>query len=638
MSDETQKPIPPVPPAPTGELVPPPGADTVASLPQPRETITPDSEEAAKARDRVSPASPRAVHVPGYEILGELGRGGMGVVYKARQLKLNRVVALKMVLSAQHADSRELIRFLSEAESVAAIKHPHVVQVYDSGEADGRPYMAMECLEGGSLVTRLRERGRLDPSAAAGLVLKIARGVQAAHARGIVHRDLKPHNVLLDTPPPTSPPGAWGEPKVTDFGLAKRGGSDLTQTGAIMGTPAYMAPEQAMGVNKLIGPPADVYALGVILYECLAGSVPFTGEDPWAVLRRVVNDEPEPVNRRAAGIPRDLNLICRKCLEKKPADRYADAGELADDLQRFLDGEALRGPRTDVWYTLRRAARKWRRPAAALAAVALVAVAAVVAWVVFAPKSEDPLVQLRREEVLRRVEVLHQTPPNPDRQWTRPPAQVPELPQASYAGFKVLNDERVVDMREWRPNTTNDPGIDSFVVYHQKRDLVKITATNELRAETRTSGGDAIMRAMRPSGAKVTAFASEKPGFVGKQAMKVRHLVYDVSDIPLNTEFTLQYATTYVNSLQSEDEQWFGVIGYEGSFKTSMLMLFPPDRPFKDYVLKVAPTREDDPTKRKDPEKYTGPVITFAAKDKSWVYWEIPSPKANYVYRVDWTW
>jgi serine/threonine protein kinase len=239
MTDETKLSIPPT----SGEA--PPVADTVAGPPLPheaQETLAPgEVAAAARAARAHTPA------VPGDELLGEHGRGGMGVVYKARQLKLNRVVALKMVLGARHADPRELIRFLAEAEAVAAVRHAHVIQVYDSGEADGRPYMAMECLEGGSLAQRLRERGRVAPRDAAELVAKVARGVQAAHDRGIVHRDLKPHNVLLDAPPAGSPPGAWGEPKVTDFGLAKRGASDLTQTGAIMGTPAYMAPEQAMG-------------------------------------------------------------------------------------------------------------------------------------------------------------------------------------------------------------------------------------------------------------------------------------------------------------------------------------------------------------------------------------------------------
>jgi serine/threonine protein kinase len=306
----------------------------------------------------------------------------MGVVYKARQVKLNRIVALKMVLDPQHAKPRELARFLTEAEAVAAIRHTNVVQVFDSGEADGRPYITMECLEGGSLSQRLRAGGKLAPELAAELVMKIARGVQAAHERGIVHRDLKPHNVLLDVPPSGAPSGAWGEPKVTDFGLAKRGTSDLTQTGAVMGTPAYMAPEQAAGKTKSVGPAADIYALGIVLYECLSGTVPFTGDDTWAVIRQVMNDEPVPVSHRASGVPRELDLICRKCLEKEPADRYATAGALANDLQRFLIGEPLLGPNTGVWYAANRAAKRWGRT---VAIVLLVLVLVVTAWLLPSP-------------------------------------------------------------------------------------------------------------------------------------------------------------------------------------------------------------------------------------------------------------
>jgi eukaryotic-like serine/threonine-protein kinase len=378
MNDETRLSPPPTPTEASAaetapDAVPSPLAVTLAQTPA----------EVERAAAVIAPLPITACAVPGYEIIGELGRGGMGVVYKARQVKLNRIVALKMVLSAQHADPRELSRFLGEAQTVAAIRHPHVIQVFDSGEFQGRPYMAMECLEGGSLVARLRNGGKMDPRAAAELVMKIARGVQAAHDRGIVHRDLKPHNVLLDAAPPGSPPGAWGEPKVTDFGLAKRGGaSELTQTGAVMGTPAYMAPEQARGETKNVGPPADIYGLGIILYECLTGTVPFTGEDAWSVIRQVVSVEPEPVTRRVTGVPRDLDLICRKCLAKEPADRYDSATALADDLQRFLSGEAIRGPRTDAWYAARKTIRRWWRP---VAVVVLLVALVVIAWLLPSP-------------------------------------------------------------------------------------------------------------------------------------------------------------------------------------------------------------------------------------------------------------
>jgi serine/threonine protein kinase len=380
MNDET---LPPEQPAATDATTDlrTPGAAAHPTAAAQAETLA--QTLAAGARTGATGAHPRDVSVPGYDIIGELGRGAMGVVYKARQIKLNRIVALKMVLDPQHANPKELSRFMVEAQAVAAIRHPNVVQVYDSGEVDGRPYLAMECVAGGSLVKHLRATGKLAPVAAAELMMKIARGVQAAHESGIVHRDLKPHNVLLDPPPPGAAPGTWGEPKVTDFGLAKRGGSsELTQTGAVLGTPAYMAPEQARGESKSVGPAADVYALGIILYECLTGTVPFNGDDVWSVIRQVMSTEPEPIARRAAGVPRDLDLICRKCLEKEAADRYAGAGALADDLRRFLLGEPLCGPRTGLWYGARKAVRRWWRPAAV---VLLVLVLVVIAWLLPSP-------------------------------------------------------------------------------------------------------------------------------------------------------------------------------------------------------------------------------------------------------------
>jgi WD40 repeat protein/tRNA A-37 threonylcarbamoyl transferase component Bud32 len=267
--------------------------------------------------------------VPGYLILGELGRGGMAVVYRARQLGLNRPVALKLML---RADTIARARFLAEAEAAAAVRHPHVVQVFDFGEHAGTPFLAMEYLDGGTLADRLGDGKSVAPYDAAALVSKVATGVAAAHELGIVHRDLKPSNVLLD---------AAGEPRVADFGLAKRvAGSDLTHTQAIMGTPAYMAPEQARGA-KFAGPPADVWALGVILYQCLTGRRPFAGDDVQAILNAVLNTEPVQLRKLVPGVPRDLDTIVSKCLTKESDGRYPTAKELADDLGRFGRGESI---------------------------------------------------------------------------------------------------------------------------------------------------------------------------------------------------------------------------------------------------------------------------------------------------------
>jgi WD40 repeat protein len=277
-----------------------------------------------------APAGQPLPSVPGYEIEAVLGRGGMGVVYRARDLALKRTVALKMVLAGGHAGPRELARFRLEAEAVARLQHPNIVQIHEVGEADGHPYCALEFVEGGSLAGRIDGKP-LAARDAAKLVEALARAVQLAHSRNVVHRDLKPANVLL---------AADGTPKITDFGLARQLDSDSgqTQAGQVMGTPSYMAPEQASGSSHEAGPAADIYALGAILYECLAGRPPFQGKTVFETLNQVRTGEPA---RLPAGAPPDLATICLKCLRKEPERRYASAAELADDLVRYQRGEPI---------------------------------------------------------------------------------------------------------------------------------------------------------------------------------------------------------------------------------------------------------------------------------------------------------
>ena len=301
----------------------------------PAATRSQSDDEKKRSKDR----STNRPQIPGYALLEEIGEGGMGVVYKAIQLKLNRVVALKMIQGGKTASAKELIRFLAEAEAVAAIDHPHVVKVFDTGDAGGHPYLAMEYLPGGSLAEAIKQsperqrRVNLAPKEAADLIRKLALAVQAAHDCQIVHRDLKPSNVLFD---------ANHEPRVVDFGLAKKaGGGDLTNTNAIMGTAAYMAPEQAKGESKFVGPAADVWALGVILYECLAGARPFTGSHDIEIIRKVIDDQPGSIRSHVAALPKDLELIVEKCLAKDPTGRYASAAALAEDLRRWLHGEPV---------------------------------------------------------------------------------------------------------------------------------------------------------------------------------------------------------------------------------------------------------------------------------------------------------
>ncbi|MFO0880133.1 MAG: protein kinase [Gemmataceae bacterium] len=296
---------------------------TVSVPPAPEVTTPPVPAEGMTAGASVAP--------PGYEILGELGRGGMGVVYRARQVALDRPCALKMILAGGHAGEDERGRFLAEAEAIAKVRHPGIVQVFDFGTHEGLPFFSLELCEGGSLAEKLREHP-LPPREATQVLEAIARAVQAAHAAGIVHRDLKPGNVLLTQD---------GSPRVTDFGLAKRlESAGQTQTGAVMGTPSYMAPEQAQG-KKDLGPAADVWALGAMLYACVTGRPPFQAATSLDTILQVIRDEPVPVRQLNPQVPVDLETIAHKCLQKDPAKRYATAQALADDLGRYLRGEPI---------------------------------------------------------------------------------------------------------------------------------------------------------------------------------------------------------------------------------------------------------------------------------------------------------
>jgi serine/threonine-protein kinase len=266
--------------------------------------------------------------VPGYEILAALGRGGMGIVYKASHLRLKRLVALKMVLAGSGATPEQLTRFRTEAEAVARLQHPNIVQIYEVGEHEDLPFLALEYVEGGSLVQRLQ--GFPQPVVqAAGWIAVLAGAVEHAHQRGIIHRDLKPANVLLS---------ADGTPKITDFGLAKlvHAADGLTQSGAILGTPNYMAPEQAAGTPGAVSPAVDVYALGAILYEMLTGRPPFRAETPQTTLLQVLCREPVRPTHLRPDCPPRLESICLKCLRKDPRRRYPSAAALAEDLRAFL--------------------------------------------------------------------------------------------------------------------------------------------------------------------------------------------------------------------------------------------------------------------------------------------------------------
>ena len=343
-----------------------------------------------------SAAALEGVTVPGYDILEELGRGGMGVVYKARHRRLQRLVALKMVLAGAHAGQVGLARFRAEAEAVAKLLHPNIVQIYETGEHEGRPYFSLEFVEGGSLDKRIGE-SPTSPRAAAQLVETLARTMEVAHQRGIVHRDLKPANILLaklgsqstmvrnrETDSSSLPSDHWSRntvPKIADFGLVKRldDDSSQTQSGTILGSPSYMAPEQAGGRNREIGPAVDIYSLGAILYELLVSRPPFKAGNPLDTIRQVIEQEPVPPRQLEPRVPHDLETICLKCLEKDPARRFASSAELADDLRRFVDGEPILARPTPAWER----AWKWGRRRPAIVALLGVSVLAVLGMVLF---------------------------------------------------------------------------------------------------------------------------------------------------------------------------------------------------------------------------------------------------------------
>lgn len=338
----------------------------------------PDTEPGAESTVRVTvtslagappadlPPSASLPLLPGYAVHELVGRGGCGRVYRATHLALGRDVAVKLLTG--EPSERELTRFRDESRAVASVSHPNVSQVFDSGSADGRPFYAQEFLPGGTLAEKLRANP-LSPADAAAVVEAVARAVGFCHDRGIVHRDLKPHNVLF---------AADGTPKVTDFGLAKRldAGDGVTRAGEILGTPAYMPPEQAAGAAGTVGPEADVYALGAILYDCLTGRPPFAGPDVLQTLTMVMTLDPVPPRDLQPSVPRDLETICLKCLQKPIARRYPSAVTLADDLQRFRAGEPIHARPVG----LAERAVKWakrRKAAAALVGMSVVCAAVV---------------------------------------------------------------------------------------------------------------------------------------------------------------------------------------------------------------------------------------------------------------------
>ncbi|HSI30733.1 MAG TPA: serine/threonine-protein kinase, partial [Miltoncostaeaceae bacterium] len=322
-----------------------------------------DSKSAIGTPDAAPVIPPAPTAIGEYEILGEVGRGGMGVVYQARHRGLQRPAAVKMVLAGEFASRAQGVRFRLEAELAARVRHPNFVQVYEVGSHDGRPFLALEWVEGGSLADRLLGKP-WPPAEAAALVETLARAMHVAHDEGVVHRDLKPANILM---------AADGTPKITDFGLAQplEGGRTVTRSGILVGTPGYMAPEQAAGTRALVGPATDVYALGVVLYQLCTGRLPIQADSTLEWLRAVTSDEPVRPRRLQPRLPRDLEAVTLRCLEKEPRHRYPSALALADDLGRFREGKPVLARPAGPVTRLTRACRRRPLVAALLALLAL---------------------------------------------------------------------------------------------------------------------------------------------------------------------------------------------------------------------------------------------------------------------------
>ncbi|MCA9216604.1 MAG: serine/threonine protein kinase [Planctomycetales bacterium] len=335
--------------SPTQDIV---QAEAISDSPHDAPTLTPSAyDDRTPVYHETSPPlgqvqAPSARRFGDYELIQEIARGGMGVVYKARQLSLDRLVAIKMILSGDLASDEMVRRFRTEAEAAARLQHSGIVAIHDVGQWQGQHFFSMDFVDGRSLSDLIRE-GNMSPRIAATYTRQIADAIQYAHEHGILHRDLKPSNVLIDRN---------NQSRVTDFGLAKRveDRSDLTQTGQILGTPSYMSPEQASGDQSQIGPATDIYSLGAILYETLTGQPPFRAPNQLDTLMAVIEQEPVPPRRVNRQLPRDLETIALKCLEKDPQQRYASAGELSDDLGRFLDGEPIHARQSNLLVTLRR--------------------------------------------------------------------------------------------------------------------------------------------------------------------------------------------------------------------------------------------------------------------------------------------
>jgi eukaryotic-like serine/threonine-protein kinase len=465
------------------------------------------------------------------------------------------------------------------------------------------------------------------------IVRQTADAVQALHEADIVHRDVKPGNIIV---------AANGKHAVLlDLGLAQLADETdkrLTRTRQFVGTLRYASPEQIMAVGG-VDHRTDIYSLGATLWELLTLRPIYDADDamptPDLMLKIQVADpdRPRKYNRH---VPRDLEAIVLKCLHKDLKKRYATAKDLAEDLARWQAGEVVHAERLRLWDRLRRRAKRHRQ-AILLTLMFLGMTTAIVLGIVGkegnpATPSEEPLVVLRRAEVGREVDSMRQRPSGAIS--SHPPSfeEVEKLVPPDYSDFEILSDERVVDLREWKQVPAEHlADLVSPATMTRRIRLRKVRPANEIRFESRTTGAEVYMRCLsNPHAFRVVG--QKMPGFVGANQTKVRQMIVDVRDVPLDSEFTVHTVLTFWNSLRGKDDLWFGAMGYESSFKVSLLIIFPEGRPFTSHELKVAPTTAEKPV------PYTDREILLLPESHDWVYWEIPKPKAGHVYLFYWKW
>jgi len=636
-----------------------------------------------------------------YELLGEIARGGMGVVLKARDPDLGRDLAFKVVREEYAAHPQILQRFVEEAQIGGQLQHPGIVPIYDLGRlASGQPYFAMKLVKGRTLDDLLQER--ISPADErvryVHNFLQVCQTMAYAHSKGVIHRDLKPANVMV---------GAFGEVLVMDWGLAKvlpKGADDAaagcpapearptvihvpheneTASGSVMGTPAFMPPEQASGEIDKLDERADVFGLGAILCVILTGHPPFIDRLP--LLTHVVKMREQLAAAYArlddSGADAELVDLCKKCLSFDRDARPRNSSELVAAITGYITGVESRAEqerlvraaaeaRADQAVHTQREAegralkeRKLRKMQLAFTGCACCLVVSLILGMWWDERREDQMRQerhdaavkhqrlvdekeaeegkrrqlledqrdrkeRRHQEITRLAEALSRARPRLDRTSPHPVEAVDTPPPVDYSAFRILDDRRIVDLRDW------DQGKGAVTMTRRIR-LMKISDADTLWFAGRTTGTSLIFRCVSPNPQTARLVVPREKERVDTQLMKASYLGVDVRDVPLNQEFEIQTVGTYWCSLQSPADWWFGVIGYRGGLRVSMLVLFPKHLPYTNDsrdALRVARPGEETAV------AFTGEKTIYESQDRTWFYWEIPEPQHNHVYKFYWTW